>query len=84
MKAMTPSTAGQQSGKQATVPGEIWAAPRSWVETVYPGLAYYNQVVRGGHFAAWEEPDLFVGELRSAFRSMNAAARTPAPVVESH
>ena len=37
-------------------PGEIFPAPRSWVETVYPGLAYYNEVDRGGHFAAWEEP----------------------------
>src|SRR6187549_2549163 len=43
-----------------TFPGEIWAAPRSWVETVYPGLAYFNEVDRGGHFAAWEEPALFV------------------------
>ena len=42
-----------------TFPGEIWAAPRSWVETVYPGLAYFNEVDRGGHFAAWEEPELF-------------------------
>ena len=42
-----------------TFPGEIWAAPRSWVETVYPDLAYFNEVDRGGHFAAWEEPELF-------------------------
>ena len=47
-----------------TFPGEIWAAPRSWVETVYPGLAYFNEVDRGGHFAAWEEPELFAAELR--------------------
>ena len=51
-----------------TFPGEIWAAPRSWVETVYPGLAYFNQVDKGGHFAAWEEPDLFAAELRAAFK----------------
>jgi hypothetical protein len=50
-------------------PGEIWAAPRSWVEAVYPGLAYFNEVDRGGHFAAWEEPALFASELRSAFAS---------------
>jgi pimeloyl-ACP methyl ester carboxylesterase len=50
-----------------TFPGEIWAAPRSWVETVYPGLSYYNEVDKGGHFAAWEEPDLFATELRAAF-----------------
>ena len=42
-----------------TFPGEIWASPRSWVEAVYPGLAYFNEVDRGGHFAAWEEPELF-------------------------
>lgn len=53
-----------------TFPGEIWAAPRSWVETVYPGLAYFNEVDRGGHFAAWEEPEIFAAELRSAFRSV--------------
>jgi pimeloyl-ACP methyl ester carboxylesterase len=53
-----------------TFPGEIWAAPRSWVETVYPGVAYFNEVDRGGHFAAWEEPELFANEVRSAFRSL--------------
>jgi pimeloyl-ACP methyl ester carboxylesterase len=53
-----------------TFPGEIWAAPRSWVETVYPGLAYFNVVDRGGHFAAWEEPALFASELRAAFKSL--------------
>ena len=51
-------------------PGEIWAAPRSWVETAYPGHAYYNAVDRGGHFAAWEEPELFSTEVRAAFRSL--------------
>ena len=58
-----------------TFPGEIWAAPRSWVETVYPGVAYYNQVDRGGHFAAWEEPTLFVSEIRAAFKSLRNAQR---------
>jgi pimeloyl-ACP methyl ester carboxylesterase len=53
-----------------TFPGEIFPAPRSWVETVYPGLAYYNAVDRGGHFAAWEEPVLFTSELRAAFRKL--------------
>jgi pimeloyl-ACP methyl ester carboxylesterase len=53
-----------------TFPGELWAAPRSWVETVYPGVAYFNQVDRGGHFAAWEEPALFSSELRAAFKSL--------------
>src|SRR5688572_20455201 len=53
-----------------TFPDEIWAAPRSWVETVYPGLAYFNEAARGGHFAAWEEPALFVSEVRAAFKSL--------------
>ncbi len=53
-----------------TFPGEIWASPRSWVEAVYPGLAYFNEVDKGGHFAAWEEPQLFSTEMRAAFRSM--------------
>ena len=50
-----------------TFPGEIWASPRSWVEAVYPGLAYFNEVDRGGHFAAFEEPELFSTEVRAAF-----------------
>jgi pimeloyl-ACP methyl ester carboxylesterase len=53
-----------------TFPGEIWAAPRSWVETVYPDLAYFNEVDKGGHFAAWEEPQLFSEELRTTFASL--------------
>jgi pimeloyl-ACP methyl ester carboxylesterase len=53
-----------------TFPGELWAAPRSWVETVYPGLTYFNEVDRGGHFAAWEEPALFAKELRAAFKRL--------------
>jgi pimeloyl-ACP methyl ester carboxylesterase len=53
-----------------TFPGELWAAPRSWVEAVYPGLAYFNAVDRGGHFAAWEEPQLFADEMRAAFRAV--------------
>jgi pimeloyl-ACP methyl ester carboxylesterase len=50
-------------------PGEIFPAPRSWVEKSYPSLIYYNKVDRGGHFAAWEEPELFAAEVRAAFRS---------------
>jgi pimeloyl-ACP methyl ester carboxylesterase len=53
-----------------TFPGEIFASPRSWVEVIYPGLAYFNEVDRGGHFAAWEEPELFTAELRAAFSSV--------------
>jgi pimeloyl-ACP methyl ester carboxylesterase len=53
-----------------TFPDEVWAAPRSWVEKAYPDLAYFNWVDRGGHFAAWEEPQLFSEELRAAFASL--------------
>ncbi len=53
-----------------TFPGEVWAAPRSWVEQAYPTLTYFNKVDRGGHFAAWEEPELFASEVRAAFRPL--------------
>src|SRR6266540_973191 len=53
-----------------TFPGEIFRAPRSWVEQAYPNLTYFNEVDKGGHFAAWEEPELFSEELRTAFRSL--------------
>jgi pimeloyl-ACP methyl ester carboxylesterase len=53
-----------------TFPGEVWASPRSWVEQSYPTLTYFNKVDRGGHFAAWEEPELFSDEVRAAFRSL--------------
>jgi pimeloyl-ACP methyl ester carboxylesterase len=51
-------------------PGEIFRAPRSWVEKSYPDVVYFNEVDRGGHFAAWEEPELFAAEMRAAFRSL--------------
>jgi pimeloyl-ACP methyl ester carboxylesterase len=53
-----------------TFPGEIVATPRSWVEQAYPTLIYFNKVDRGGHFAAWEEPELFAAEVRAAFGSL--------------
>jgi pimeloyl-ACP methyl ester carboxylesterase len=53
-----------------TFPGEIFAAPRSWVEQSYPKLIYFNEVDKGGHFAAWEEPELFSAEVRAAFKSL--------------
>jgi pimeloyl-ACP methyl ester carboxylesterase len=53
-----------------TFPGEIFRAPRSWVDKAYPNLTYFNEVDKGGHFAAWEEPDLFASEVRAAFRSL--------------
>ena len=53
-----------------TFPGEIWRTPRSWVEASYPNVTYFHEVDKGGHFAAWEEPQLFSEELRAAFRSL--------------
>jgi len=53
-----------------TFPGEIWRTPRSWVEACYPNVIYFNEVDKGGHFAAWEEPELFSTEMRAAFRSL--------------
>jgi pimeloyl-ACP methyl ester carboxylesterase len=53
-----------------TFPGEIFRAPRSWVEQTYPNLTYFNEVDKGGHFAAWEEPQLFSQEIRAAFRTL--------------
>jgi pimeloyl-ACP methyl ester carboxylesterase len=50
--------------------GEIWGAPRSWAEKAYPSLTYFNEADRGGHFPAWEEPQLFSEEVRAAFRSL--------------
>jgi pimeloyl-ACP methyl ester carboxylesterase len=50
-----------------TFPGEIWRTPRSWAEKAYPTLSYFSEAERGGHFAAWEEPELFAAELRAAF-----------------
>jgi pimeloyl-ACP methyl ester carboxylesterase len=51
-------------------PGEQYQAPQRWAETAYPNLVYFNEVEMGGHFAAWEQPELFSTEIRAAFRSM--------------
>jgi pimeloyl-ACP methyl ester carboxylesterase len=52
-------------------PDELYQAPRSWAERAYPhNLIHYNQLDRGGHFAAWEQPDLFAAEMRDSFRSL--------------
>jgi pimeloyl-ACP methyl ester carboxylesterase len=51
-------------------PGEIIPVPRSWAERAYPNLVYFHEVEKGGHFAAWEQPELFAGEMRAAFRSL--------------
>jgi pimeloyl-ACP methyl ester carboxylesterase len=76
-KALAASLASGQAPPPVTVPvgfttfpGEIWASPRSWVEAVYPDLAYFNEAEKGGHFAAWEEPEVFSEEVRAAFRPL--------------
>jgi pimeloyl-ACP methyl ester carboxylesterase len=51
-------------------PDEIYAAPRNWAEKAYPKLIYYNRVEKGGHFAAWEQPEIFTKEVRAAFKSL--------------
>jgi pimeloyl-ACP methyl ester carboxylesterase len=51
-------------------PDELYQAPRSWTEQAYPKLIHYNKLDKGGHFAAWEQPELFAAELRAAFKSL--------------
>jgi pimeloyl-ACP methyl ester carboxylesterase len=51
-------------------PNELYQAPRSWTEKAYPKLIYYNRLKKGGHFAAWEQPQLLAEELRAAFKSL--------------
>ena len=51
-------------------PDELYQAPKSWTEKAYPKLIYYNRLDKGGHFAAWEQPELFTQELRAAFKSL--------------
>ena len=53
---------------------EIYAAPRSWAERAYPKLIHYNKLPKGGHFAAWEQPELFIAEMRAGFRSLPRAS----------
>jgi pimeloyl-ACP methyl ester carboxylesterase len=59
-----------------TFPDEIWRSPRSWVEESYPNVTYFNEADRGGHFAAWEEPELFSTEVRAAFRAVRNGRST--------
>jgi hypothetical protein len=49
---------------------KIYAAPRRWAEQAYPNLIHYNRLPKGGHFAAWEQPELFCDEVRATFRSL--------------
>ncbi len=55
-------------------PDEIYAAPRSWSERAYPKLIHYNRLDKGGHFAAWEQPEIFCAEMRAAFKSLRQPA----------
>jgi len=57
-------------------PGEQYQAPRSWTERAYSKLIYYHQVDKGGHFAAWEQPQLLAEELRTAFKSLRTEKAT--------
>jgi pimeloyl-ACP methyl ester carboxylesterase len=59
-------------------PDELYQAPRSWVERAFPRLIHYNKLDKGGHFAAWEEPELFTTELRAAFKSLRGEQHTAA------
>ena len=51
-------------------PDELYPAPRSWAESAFPKLIHYNRVAKGGHFAAWEQPELFVAEVRAGFKTL--------------
>lgn len=51
-------------------PDELYQAPKSWTEKAYSKLNYYNKLPKGGHFAAWEQPEFFVNEMRAAFKSL--------------
>ena len=53
-------------------PDDLYQAPRSWVERAYPKLIHYNKLDKGGHFAAWEQPELFCAEVRAGFRSLRS------------
>jgi hypothetical protein len=61
---------GQPWQTIGTVADEIYRVPRSWAEKAYPNLVYYNQHDRGGHFAAWEQPQLLSEDVRATFRSL--------------
>jgi pimeloyl-ACP methyl ester carboxylesterase len=54
-------------------PDEIWATPRSWAEKAYPNLIHYNKLPKGGHFAAWEQPEIFVSEIRASFELLRGS-----------
>jgi len=55
-------------------PDELYQAPKSWAQRAYPKLIHYNQLDKGGHFAAWEQPQLLSEEIRAGFRSLRKQA----------
>jgi hypothetical protein len=57
-------------------PDELYPAPRSWAERAFPKLIHYNRLERGGHFAAWEQPQLFADELRAGFKQLRCQTRS--------
>ena len=57
-------------GRSRVFPDDLYQVPRSWAEQAYPKLIHYNQLDKGGHFAAWEQPQLFSEEVRAGFRSL--------------
>jgi pimeloyl-ACP methyl ester carboxylesterase len=63
-------------------PDEIYAAPKSWTEKAYPKLIYYNRLPKGGHFAAWEQPQLFSQEIRAAFRPLRSGETNTASALQ--
>ena len=77
-RAQALGAAGGQAPPRVSIPvgftqfpGEIFRAPRSWVEQAYPTVTYFNKADKGGHFAAWEEPEVFTREVRAAFKSLH-------------
>ena len=60
------------SAAVSVFPGENYQAPRSWTERAYHNLVYFNQVEKGGHYAAWEQPQLFSQEVRAGFRFLRS------------
>ena len=65
-------------------PDELYQAPRSWTEKAYPKLIYYNRLEKGGHFAAWEQPEIFVTEMRASFATLRSGARPPTTTPKPH
>jgi pimeloyl-ACP methyl ester carboxylesterase len=69
--ATAQNTAGMSLAVAITVfPDEVYRAPETWARRAFPNLIYFHEVDRGGHFAAWEYPELFASELRAAFKSL--------------